>query len=467
MRINMSILAGEVPSFKTLFMRKKNILLNLLIILSCLTIILASLLNIFLCTKGRPILQEKLAIILKRKAEIGSLSCFTLRGITIRDLVIWNVTNEHPLYHFKELKIRPSIKALIFEKQLKFRSELSPTKNFKARVDAIGSYNFKTSDLSIKFRLRDAPYIEDLGTLYGTLRLYKKHALKKDEAPTDLLDITITSPRVLLAAKSSIINNQGKTEIRGKIFAPFIKTNRYQFNNINSDVALIGDKLYFYHLSSDFYKGLLQMDSYIDLDSPIPPFAVNANINNMDVYEFSSTSILVKKDVSGTCNANIKLKGAIGVTNSLYGKSWIEIKNANLWEATIFKGVATALFIPELKEVAFTDAFGAFQIKNSRFYADNFKLVSKEMELVTKGSLGFDDTIDATIKIRLKKDLIQESTWLSKISSILLESAGWFIGNINVSGTTKDPVYTVMPIGVGNIFEKVKRTLNKVKDILQ
>ncbi|MDP2911529.1 MAG: AsmA-like C-terminal region-containing protein [Candidatus Omnitrophota bacterium] len=448
-------------------MRKKNILLNSLIILACLTVILGSLLNIFLITMARPILQEKLTVILKRKVEIGSLSCFTLKGITIKNLVIWNVTNEHPLYHFKELKIRPSIKALIFEKKLKFNSDLSPTKNFKAQINAMGSYNFKTSDLSIKFRLSNAPYIEDLGTLYGTLRLYKKLDLKKDEPPTDLLDITFTSQKVLFVVKSSIINNQGKTEIRGKIIAPFIKTDKYQLNNINSEIALVGDKLYIYHLFADFYKGILRMDSYMDMDNPIPPFSINANINNMDVYDFSTKSSIVEKEVSGTCNANIKLKGIMGATNSIYGKSWIEIKNANLWETNLFKGVAAVLFIPKLNNIVFTYTSGSFQIKNSRFYTDNFKLVSNEMILDIKGSLGFDNTVDAAVKIRLKKELILESTWLSKISSILLESAGWFMGSVKITGNMEDPVFTVNPIGVGNIFYKVRQTIDKVKDILK
>lgn len=411
-------------------------------------------------------MQEKLTAALKRKTEIGALK-FSLRGVVIRDLVIWNVTNEHPLYHFKELKIRPSIRAFIFEKKLKFKSELSPTKNFKAQIDAAGGYNFKTRDLFITFRLKDVPYIEDLGTLYGTARLYKKIRLEKDEPPADLFDITITSPHVLLVAKSSIINNQGKTEIRGKIIAPFIKTDKYQFLNINSDAALVGDKLYFYHLAANLYKGAFSMDCYIDLDNPIPPFTINANIHNMDVLDFSVNSALAGRDVSGDCNANIKLKGAIGVTNSLYGKSWVEIKNANLWETGLFKGIATVLFIPRLKEVVFTDAFGAIQIKNSRFYVDNFKLVSREMELAIKGSLGFDDTVDANFRIRLKKELIQESAWLSKISSILLESAGWFIGNIRATGTTHDPVFTVTPVGVGNILDKVKKAIDKVKDALK
>ncbi len=448
-------------------MRRKDRLLNFLIITACLIVFGISVLNIFLCIMARPLLQEKLSIILKRKTEVGSLSYFTSRGITIKDLVIWNVTNEHPLYHFKELKIRPSIHALIFEKKLKFRSELSPTKNFKAKIDAIGTYNFKTSDLFIKFRLRNAPYMEELGTLYGTLRLYKKPDLKKDELPTDLLEITFTSPKILLAAKSSIINNRGKTEIRGKILAPFIKTARYQLNNINSDMALIGDKLYIYNLHSDFYKGTFHMDSYMDLDNPIPPFSIDANIKGMDVYDFSTTSSLVEKDISGICNANIKLKGTIGVTNSLYGKSWIEIKNANLWESKIFKGIATVLFIPKLEKVVFTDAYGVIQIKNSRYYTDNFKLVSKVMELSIKGGLGFDNTIDSTVKIRFKKELIQESTWFSKISSILLESAGWFIGSIKITGDMKEPSYAVNPIGVGNIFDKVKKTIDKVIGILQ
>jgi len=448
-------------------MRKKNILLNFLIVMVCLIVLLGSGLNIFLCTIGRQILQEKLTVILKRKTEIGSVSCFTLRNITIKNLVLWNVTNEHPLYHFKELRIKPSISALIFEKKLRFRSELSPTKNFKAKIDALGSYNFKANDLFIELRIRDVPYIEELGTLYGTLRLYKKLDLKQGESPTDLLDITITSPKVLLVAKSSIINNQGKTEIRGKIIAPFIKTNKYQFNNINSEVALIGDKLYFYHLSADFYKGILRMDSYMDLDNPIPPFSINANIKDMDVYDFFTKSSIVKKEVSGICNANIKLKGAIGATNSIYGKSWVEIKNANLWEATLFKGVAAVLFIPKLEKVVFTYTSGSFQIKNSRFYTDNFKLVSKEMILDIKGSLGFNNTVDASVKIRLKKELILESTWLSKISSLLLESAGWFMGSVKITGNMENPAFTVNPIGVGNIFDKVKKTIDKVKDILK
>ncbi|MDP2921725.1 MAG: AsmA-like C-terminal region-containing protein [Candidatus Omnitrophota bacterium] len=447
-------------------MHRKKLLLNLVIIIACLAVVLFSLSNIFLRVKAKPILQEKLTATLKRKTEIGALK-FSLRGIVIRNLVIWNVKNEHPLYHFKELRIRPSISALIFEKKLKFRSELSPTKNFKAQIDATGSYNFKTSDLFIKYRLRNLPYVGDLGTLYGTVRLYKKLKLEQGESPTDLLDITITSPQVLLVAKSSIINNQGKTEIRGKIFAPFIKTDKYQFLNIYSDAALAGDKLYFYHLGAHLYKGAFSMDCYIDLDNPIPPFTINANIHNMDVLDFSANSTLVDRDISGDCNANIKLKGAIGVTNSIYGKSWVEIKNANLWETELFRGVANVLFIPKLQEVVFTDAFGAIQIKNSRFYTDNFKLVSKEMELAIKGSLGFDDTVDASFKIRLKKELIQESEWFAKLSSLLLESAGWFMGSVKISGTTRDPVYTITPVGVGNILNKVKKTIDKVKDMLQ
>jgi hypothetical protein len=448
-------------------MRRKNTLLSFFIIIACLIVIGISALNIFLCTIARPMLEERLSVILKRKAELGSLSYFTFRGITIRDLVIWNVTNEHPLYHFKELKIRPSVNSLILEKKLGFRIELSPTKNFKAEINAIGNYNFKNSELSLKFRLSKVPYMEDLGTLYGTLKLGKKLSLKEGENPTDLLEITFTSPRILLVAKGSIINDHGKTEIRGKIFAPFLRTDQFQFSNIDSDIALIGDKLYLYNLYSDFYRGAFKMDGYMDLDNPIPPFCVNVDIKNMDIHDFSTTSSLMKKDISGACNGNIKLKGAIGTTNSMYGKSYIEIKNANLWEAGIFKGIATVLFIPKLKEVVFTDAYGVIQIKNSRYYTDNFKLVSREMELFLKGSIGFNNTVDGSIKIRLKKELIQDSSWFSKISSIALESAGWFIGTINVSGNMKKPEFVVTPIGVGNILNKVKKTIDKVKDILQ
>jgi hypothetical protein len=212
---------------------------------------------------------------------------------------------------------------------------------------------------------------------------------------------------------------------------------------------------------------VFKMDGYIDLDNLVPPFSISATAKNMDLYDFSTTSSIVKRVVSGTCDGSMKLKGILGVTNSLYGKSRIEIKNANLWESDMFKGLATLLLIPNLKKVTFTDAYGNFQIKNSEFYTDNFKLVSKELELSIKGSLGFDDKVDAVVRMRFKKELIQDSAWLSKISSILLESAGWFAGSVRITGYSKDPDFNVNPIGVGNILDKVKKTIDKVKSILK
>jgi hypothetical protein len=123
--------------------------------------------------------------------------------------------------------------------------------------------------------------------------------------------------------------------------------------------------------------------------------------------------------------------------------------------------------IPELKKVVFTNAVGNFRLKNSRIYTDNFKLISNKVELSTKGYLDFDKNIDATVRIKFKRELIETSSWFSKLSSLLLESAGWFMGNIKISGNLKEPVFTVNPVGVGNILEKVKKTIDKVKDILK
>jgi len=448
-------------------MQEKYSLRGISIILISFVILSVSIFNIFLYVTARPLLQEKLSLALKRKVEIGYISCFNLRGLTIKYLVIYNAANNYPLYYFKELTIKLSIPALIFEKKLKFSSEVFPTKKFKAHIYAAGSYNFKANELAIKFKLKDVPYTKGLGSIYGTLRLYKKEMPDKSGYPTDLLELTFTSEKMILIAMAEIINRNGQTELIGKIYAPFIRPDKIQFVNVLADIAIVNDKLYVYNLTSSLHKGLLTLDGYIDLDNPLNPFAISADIKNLDISDFSKNSSLFKKEINGAASVIIKLKGSFGHTESLFGKAWLEIKDANLWESTIFKGIANALMIPALKTVVFTNAYGAFQVKNSKIYTNNFKLVSSPIELSAKGNIGFNSLIDASIKIKFKKELIETSNWFSKLSSILLESAGWFLGNVKISGPINEPDFTVTPIGVGNIFEKVKKTIDKFKDILK
>ncbi|MFA4991065.1 MAG: AsmA-like C-terminal region-containing protein [Candidatus Omnitrophota bacterium] len=448
-------------------MPKINRFQKILAILISAYVIFMSLLNIFLCAKCKPMFMEKLTTILKRRTEIGSVSCGIPNSIIIREAVIYNVTNQHPLYYFKEMKIRPSILALIFERKLKFYCEIFPTKKFKAHIYATGNYDFKKKGLFLKFRLKDVPYTKDLGPIHGSLKLYKKPGLNEDDYPTDKMEISFTSPNMQLTALADILNVNGKTEIRGRMYAPFIKTDKLRFTNIESDAALIHDKLYFYNLYSDLYRGALRLDGYVDLDNPVNPCAVSMNINDMDIHEFSSTSSLFDKDVTGMLFANVKLKGSFGHMDSMTGKAWIEIKNANVWEAAMFKGIAKILMIPDLKKVVFTYASGLFDLKNSVITTNKLKLTSKPVELAAAGKLNLDGIVDASVRIKFKKELIESSPILSKLSSLILESAGWFLGSIKIEGRIQDPSFSLAPVGVGNIFNKIKDTIDKVKDILK
>lgn len=430
-------------------------------------LILISAYNILLETVAKPLIQQKLPHILKRKIEIERMYSLSFTDLKIKNLVLYNAGNKYPLYYFKVLKIKPSIISMLFDKKLRFNCEILPTKKFKAHIYITGTYDLTDASLMLKFKLKGVPYTEELGSIYGTLHLYKKPINKTTTQSADGLDITFTSQRMLLAVTSEIINNDGKTEIKGKLASPFIKTDKFQIYNILSDAALIDDKLYIYNFNCNLYKGTVSMDSYIDLKNPINPSACSVNIKAVDITEFSRNSTLFKREIRGIMQAKAKLKGSMGHKESLYGTVWLEITDVNLWESNLFSGLASALMIPNLKQIIFTDAYGAFHIKNSKIETQNFKLVASALELNAKGRIGFDESIDTVIKIKFKKELIDSSSGLSKLSSLILESAGWFLGNLRISGTLKEPVFTITPIGVGNILDKVKNVLDKFKGILK
>lgn len=430
-------------------------------------IILVSYLNIYLSVKASPFLQKKLSSMLKRKVELGGISCLSPKGIIIKHLVIYNVTNEHPLYYFKALRIRPSIISLIFGKKIKFTCEILPTKKFKAHIYATGKYEVDKDSLFLNFRLKDVPHTRDMGTIYGTLLLFKNPDMKKGEYPRRFLELTFASENILLATTSEIKDKKGGTDIIGKLYSPFIKIDTIQLHNIIADIALVNDKLYVYNFTSRAYKGRLSLDGYIDLNNPVNPTAVSIDIADLDINEFSRNSSLFKKEINGIANAKIKLKGSFGDINSMVGQSWLEIKDANLWESTLFKGVADVLMIPPLKRIIFTEAYGLFYLKNSKISTANFKLISNLLDLSVKGNVGLDDSVDAVIRVKFKKELIDSSAWLVKISSILLESAGQFFGNIKISGTLKEPKYSITAVSMENILEKVKKVIDTVKDILK
>lgn len=425
-------------------MKKGKNLLIILCFFLLITVLSMIFLNVFLERSGRPFIQKKLSSFTKRGVRLGGLHYNPIQGLVFENLIINKYNSEESFLSFKALILKPSIFSLLFEKRLVFFGEIIPTKKFLLHILCSGRFNLNNKELSLAFKIKQLPYITDLKDLNGTLRLYR-----------DVLEVGITSDKVLLGGVANIIDKNGRTELRGSIEAPYILLKELQVYNLHSNVFLKNDKLYINGLNFKLYDGNVRANANLDIADPKGPFNLNMELDGLDLEAFSKNSSLAKKEIKGRFYAKFNIKGQLLELKDMQGRGYFDIRNGDFWQTSLFKGISKIFYLPELENVSFKEAHGSFVLKDGYIKSNNTELISEQVKLVSKGKVGLGGDLDIIIQAIFKEELVRSSKNFSKVAAILLDKAGQFIGEARISGTFSKPKYSIMPISFDRIIEKI------------
>ena len=135
----------------------------------------------------------------------------------------------------------------------------------------------------------------------------------------------------------------------------------------------------------------------------------------------------------------------------------------NFFDFFVFSGIANILYIPGVSKIIFGEARGTFTISNKKAYTEDTEMSSQEMSLVGNGTVDFDGNLDFQITAAFDKGLLEVASPLGPFRDFLIDKEGHYLGDINLSGTTKEPKFKINPIPINKIFQN--KLIDNIKGI--
>lgn len=217
---------------------------------------------------------------------------------------------------------------------------------------------------------------------------------------------------------------------------------------------------------SKLYEGSLTMEASADLAEEQIPVKISGGIEKLNLAKFRKERHIGNEYLAGELSTAFEVNGPIADLDQLRGKGSLRIMDGYLWQWRIIEGIWGALFIPEFKDVVFTEAQADFLVQNRKILSENIHLEGNTVDLKGKGWIDFSRNIHFDIvPVFSNLTLLQSNSLKKGPTSILAKAEGYL--NIKLTGTLNNPKYHVETFPI-KVIEKTKDILKEgIKDILE
>ncbi|MBM3253188.1 MAG: DUF748 domain-containing protein [Candidatus Omnitrophica bacterium] len=236
----------------------------------------------------------------------------------------------------------------------------------------------------------------------------------------------------------------------------------YKVNDLYADLRLKDRILKIASLNLKPYDGLLFLRGSFDLNQAEIPYSLDIDLSGLELNKLVQDTQLKKKDIAGSVSLKILANGNANNFDSLKAKGWLKIINGNLWEISFLKGLADILFMPNLRTIIFKEAFANFEITDRKISTSDALLTSDQLNLIISGLMDFDGNLDLVITTSFSRNFVNK-TASEKIKTLVLDSLGRLVGEVHVTGSLKEPKYTVKPARFDKmLLEKFKNFFGNI-----
>lgn len=187
------------------------------------------------------------------------------------------------------------------------------------------------------------------------------------------------------------------------------------------------------------YGGTLDLSARIGLSAKDMPYSVNADISGVKIEKLKTDTAFKDKEISGSIKTKIKLNGYSGYLSRLSGEGRLDITDGKLWQLNLFKGLGVLLFTSDFSNVIFKEGSCDFIVRDKKVYTNNLELKSGLVDMYGPVKIGFDNTIDSTLKAEVTMEALE-----AKSAKTVTVAMGRYT-YIEITGTLKDPKYRIRP----------------------
>ncbi|MFA5315653.1 MAG: AsmA-like C-terminal region-containing protein, partial [Candidatus Omnitrophota bacterium] len=197
------------------------------------------------------------------------------------------------------------------------------------------------------------------------------------------------------------------------------------------------------------YNGPATVKGRLDLNTKGPRYSLTGELKDLDLNRLKNDIPDMKnKAFYGKVSIQAVAEGTGADTKSISGQGQIVVTDGNIWEFNPLKGLGNFIFMPRFDTLAFSHATGDFMVKDGWMTTENLDLMGQDVELLVKGKIGFDGTLDLVAVTQVPTT----GPGQSPIGEAVNTAGG--MTAINITGSVEKPQYKLQPI-TQNIFKKL------------
>lgn len=270
-----------------------------------------------------------------------------------------------------------------------------------------------------------------------------KGALKLDLADLkkmikDFTEFERIKPVGKIRAEFSLAGDPGDLKacrIRAGIKSPDASVYGLKFSDIAIDYEQAEGAGRIKFIKSLFYGGSLYASGKIDWKPAALPYSFNVNVKDVKLEDFKADTGFRDKDVSGDITAFAGLAGTFKDAANLSGTGRVSIKNGRLWQLNLFKGLGLIIFSSDFRDIVFTEGSCDIKIADKAFTVNNFALKSELLNLYGSGVIGFDKSVNASLRPEIRESAVDYGSASAIAAAISSNTV------VKITGTFEKPEY--------------------------
>ena len=226
-------------------------------------------------------------------------------------------------------------------------------------------------------------------------------------------------------------------------------------------------------LSLQLFGGQVKGQGKLIAGSETPPFTGTLAVQGVQLGPALDVVSEASVSVSGTAGANFALKGRgfsmPDLTKALEGTGHIEVKEGKIEGVNLLQEAIAILKIAGItmddpKATVFSTIETDLAVKEGVVHVQRLLIDSHDFQATGGGTIGFDQTLNLTVRLNLSRPLSQKIAGLSPVAKLAVKE-GRLVLPLIIGGTIETPSYGLDMKGVGAAIQgQVKQKVEEAVD---
>ncbi|MEP6932738.1 MAG: AsmA family protein [Nitrospirota bacterium] len=229
-----------------------------------------------------------------------------------------------------------------------------------------------------------------------------------------------------------------------------------------------GQEITLNNLSFQLFNGQAKGHGTMITGSGTTPFTSSVTIQGLELGRALDAVAATQVSISGTAGADLALHGRgfsmSDLTKALEGTSHVAVKDGkiegvNLLQEAISILKVAGLSLDNTKATVFSTMETDLAIKQGTLHVQRFLMDSHDFQTTGGGTIGFDQTLNLTVDLKLSQDVSQKIANASPLAKLAMKE-GRVSLPLMITGTAQTPSFGLNIKGLtGRVQEQVRKNV--------